>query len=555
MQLPAPKERHEFYSTIAQQCSASRTDRFEFYRQLRNYALFGTRDTTGTHYNKIGSTCETLCSFIYAPDAAKFSIHLGSSAPKEDLKKVPSLVHEVNDQWRMGRSHLTFGMALRWSLVFGCTLVKGMWKRGMFRSYMVEPHQFGVLREDISSLEDQEAFVHHYTTTKTQLWLELEGNPRREEIMKRVSTGAPTTDDERINASVSRLILSSGIASSSGSTAAGGAVEGGLQGMGGFVYDYSPKVEAELIDMMELYVWNDEINDYQMVTIAAPNVVIYDRKQPGVAGMSGFVKVSSGSTLYDYFWESSFVAPLTQLQEMRTERMNQISTILSKQADPPFALTGFGGIADEKLAALRRAGGQISSPMPGAKAENFAPNMPTNIFAEVDQIDKMFDDQAGIGHILQGKGESGVRSKGQADLLARLGSARPKQRAIVVEEAAEELATLLLASVQANSKQRFPIDGQENSQGIALSNFLAEQFTNDYEVRVDAHSSSPIFVEDQKNDAYQLLEARAIDRSTLLEIVSPPGLQLLQEKLKAIEAKEAQQAEREAQAAQAGGKK
>ena len=49
----------------------------------------------------------------------------------------------------------------------------------------------------------------------------------------------------------------------------------------------------------------------------------------------------------------------------------------------------------------------------------------------------MFDDQAGIGHILQGRGEPGVRSKGQADLLARLGSARPKNRAVIVEEAAE----------------------------------------------------------------------------------------------------------------------
>jgi hypothetical protein len=546
-------ERQTLYLELARLCSISRDERFTFYQQLRNFYLFGTPDSSGTEYNKIASTVETLCSFIYSPDSTRFSLHLGSAAPADDIVKVPSLVHEVNDQWRMGRTHLTFGVALRWALTFGCTLMKGMWKRGVFRTWLVEPHQFGVLREDVPLLSDQEAFVHHYTMTRTQLVSELHEHPKKDKLIPALSRGGSEGEKRLSESPMTRLILSAGVSLTSPTSQSGGAVAGGLLGAAGVSYDYSPKVETDLIDMMELYVWNDEIEDYQMVTIASPGVVIYDRRQPGVRGNPGFVKVSADNNLYDYFWGESFVAKLTRLQMWRTKRMGEISELLAKQVDPPLAFTGFGGIQEEKMAAMRAAGGRVSSAMPGAKVEDLSPTMPSNLFIEIDQIDKMFDDQAGIGHILQGKGESGVRSKGQADLMARLGSARPKSRALIVEEAAEDIATLLLRSVQDNSDQRFIVPEEKDSEGSPLS-FLANQFTNDFEVRVDAHSSSPIFVEDRKADAYQLLEAHAIDRETLLELVDPPGVQLLKKRLKAIEVKEAEQA-RMQMAAQQGGQK
>ena len=166
-----------------------------------------------------------------------------------------------------------------------------------------------------------------------------------------------------------------------------------------------------------------------------------------------------------------------------------------------------------------------------------APTMPSDIFAELSQIDAMFDDTAGLGHVLQGKGEAGVRSRGQADLMARLGSSRPKERAIAVEESAEEVAGQILRLVQDHSEQRFQAQIQ-TPDGMHELTFTAEQFTRDYEVTVDAHSSSPIFVEDRKHDAITLLEAHAIDRETLLDMFDPPNLQDLKERLKKLEKQE-----------------
>lgn len=520
---------------------------------LRNYYLFGTQDASSCPYNKIASTVETLCSFIYSPDSVRFNIHLGTTAPPDEVYKVKPLVHEINDMWRMTKAHINFGLALKWSLVFGCMLFKTIWVKGLPRPYLVEPHQFGVLREDIIELSDQEAFVHCYTTTRSQLESDLKDQPSKlAKIMPQVGRGP---DDSTIYPDgVSRLMLSQGISLTQGS-GPGGAVQGGLTGGTRVIYEYAPQVEQELVDMYELYVWNDDINDYQMVTMASPNVVIYDRKQPGVAGVPQFEKLAPELNCYNYFWGESFVARLTFLQDWRTDRIFEIRQLLAKQADPPKSFTGFAGIQEEKLLAMRQAGGMVSSSMPGAKMEQFPPTMPANTFTELSEIDRMFDDQAGIGHILQGKGEPGVRSKGQADLMARLGSARPKARAMVVEEAAEGVATLMLRAVQENSKQRFIAETPAATPGTPQERltFVPAQFTTDFEVRVDAHSSSPIFVEDRKNDAYQLLEAKAIDRETLLDMVDPPGKQALIANLKVIEAKEAEQAK--AQAAQEQAKK
>jgi hypothetical protein len=551
-----PIDRSLLYEELVRQCTASRSERFQFYQVLRNYYLFGSRDNSGAPYNKIGSTVDTLNSFIYSPDSLRFSLHLGTEAAaiKEEIAKSVYLAREVTEQWRISRTHILFGTGLRWSCVYGCMLLKTLWDGSRARSYLVEPHQFGVLREDVVPLGDQEAFTHHYTITRTQLEASLEGNPRKAAIMGRVgrstSEGMPP-----LAGGLSRLLIGSPVGGIGGSFAIPGmtsGIAGGLSGSGrGPNYDYAPRIEVPLIDMCDLYVWNDEAKDYQVVTRAAPDVVIYDRLSEWmghVKGLPPFNKITPDFNLYDYFFGFSFVARLTWLQDWRTDRLGQIHSLLNKQVDPPQSITGGVGIAAEKLEALRRAGGQVSFPTPNAKVTDHKPDIPNDVFAEVTQIDAMFDDEAGLGHVLQGKGEAGVRSRGQADLMARLGSARPKERAIAAEESAEDVAGYMLRLVQDHSDQRF----QTKLDGGRDLTFIAEQFTRDYEVKVDAHSSSPIFVEDRKHDAITLLEAKAITRATLLDMYDPPNLQELKEDLKAIEQAEAKAHQEEMQMMAAG---
>jgi len=73
--------------------------------------------------------------------------------------------------------------------------------------------------------------------------------------------------------------------------------------------------------------------------------------------------------------------------------------------------------------------------------------------------------------------------------------------------------------------------------------FIAEQFTKDYTVKVDAHSNSPIFMEDMRQLAFNLYEAKVIDKESLLDLLEPPMKQLLKDRLKKMEKKEAEAAQ------------
>jgi rRNA pseudouridine-1189 N-methylase Emg1 (Nep1/Mra1 family) len=140
----------------------------------------------------------------------------------------------------------------------------------------------------------------------------------------------------------------------------------------------------------------------------------------------------------------------------------------------------------------------------------------------------MFSEASGISSVLQGKGESGVRSSGHASQLARLGSSRAKKRALIVEDALEKVATLYLKLMQVYDAKHYKDE--------AGNTFIAEQFTDDYVVKVDAHSNSPIFTEDLRQLAFNLFKAKAIDTESLLDLLEPPMKQLLKDKLKKREA-------------------
>lgn len=528
-------ERQRFYADLLGKCLASRSSRFDFYSMLRSYLLFGTADQTNAPYNKVFSTVDTLTSFIYSPEACHFSLVLGTTTTELDIAMAQPLAKEIGEQFRMSRTNLHFGLGLLWSLVFGCMLLKYTWnkKSKSVRSYLVEPHQFGVLREDVLDLSDQEAFCMCYSTTKTQLETWLEGNPRKAQILDGVNA-APPGDQNTLSAGLQRLII-------------GGSVVGGVPGSltttsgssevtlnkPGVDYNYAPAVAADMVDMVELYVWDDAIDDYQLVTMANPNVIVFDRPQSqvGIKGRPHFSVIRPEMNTYDYFWADSFVARLCGLQDWRTQRVAEIRTILAKQADPPGSISGATGIQEEKYLALRKAGGIANLGQTG-KYEKYSPDMPADLFLELSQIDAMFDDTAGIGHVLQGKGEPGVRSRGQADLMARLGSARPKKRAIVAEDCLQDCAEVIMANIQENSAQRFTV-----SIGGKPETYIANQFTKDYEVKVDSHSASPIFVEDRKKDAEEMLKAGVIDGETFLEMFDPPNVQALKVKFKAIQAK------------------
>ena len=514
MKIPSGESREDFYLDIINKCMVSKEERRGDYTTLRAYYLFGAGpESPPAYFNKIHPHLDQLTSFLYSAETTRFSIALGASVPTAEHKKTPSLTQALNDEWLNSNADQVFSTALTWALVYNTSFVKLVYKNGI-HPYMIEPSAIGVLREDTPYTDRQEAIVQTYYITKSELYARLYSHPKRESIVSRLSTGTKVSESD-IPEAVNRIVMSQTNPTIYGN------VNMDLYGMN----RYKARVAEDTVEMTELWVWNDDTEDYQVVTMAAPNIIVYDR--PGASlflkGECPFVQICP-NPLYDYFWGASEVQQLLLLQELRNTRMTEILDLLSKQVNPPTALTGFTGILDEKNFALNRAGGLLASDMPNAKADRLAPTMPPDLFEVIHEIDAMFSEVSGISNVLSGRGESGVRSQGHASQLARLGSSRAKKRALIVEDSLEKVATLYLKLMQVYDNTHF-----RDTEDVP---FIPEQFTKDFVVKVDAHSNSPIFTEDLKTLAFNLHKAGAIDKESLLDLLEPPMKQLLKDKLK-----------------------
>lgn len=517
MRIPADAgERQSFYAETLQDCLVSLEARRSTYRDLRRYYMYGCGPDgdPSTTVNKIYPHIDQLCSFMYSQETTIFNIEIGQSESEGELTRVRTVGQKVNDEWHDSNCDIIFGVALQWAFVYGSMFIKTRRRGNGTESFIVEPHNFGVLREDVTMLSRQEAFAMCYMQTKSELERELRiaNHPRIDDILKHVvESGSPANNQGTM---IGNIVVSSVTPQILGN------VNLNLSSLA----RYQPRVAKPLVKMHELYVWNDAINDFQIVTMAE-NIVVYDRplEEMLLEDEPPFVQVCP-SPAEDYFWGHSEVERLIPLQEMRNERMMGIRQMMKRQERPPKSFGGFPAVTDEINATFDTPGGYAQSDIPGAKVEPFSPDIPEDLFREVRELDLMFEEMSGISNILSGRGETGVRSEGHANKLAELGSARAKKRALVIEDCLEKQATLMLRIMQKYNKEQFK--DEEGAQ------FILNQFTKNCIVRVDAHSNSPIFVENTVNLAFELFKAQAIDKEELLRIVPVPMKQSLINKLK-----------------------
>ena len=82
--------------------------------------------------------------------------------------------------------------------------------------------------------------------------------------------------------------------------------------------------------------------------------------------------------------------------------------------------------------------------------------------------------------------------------------------------------------MQKKDDHRYRLEGSNEK-------FTAAQFTDDFQVHVDAHSASPVFVDDHKQLAFALAKGGAIGPKGLLRMTKPPKLNLLGKEYEELE--------------------
>jgi hypothetical protein len=474
---------------------------------------------------------------MYSPESTRFTLHLGAGAHPAELPKTIPMRDRLMDEWHDTGTDIMYGDANIWALVFSSMFLYPQWRKGRgIQMYALEPHNVGVLKEDVQGIDNQEAFCIHYTTTISQLLSDLEGHPKFNDIMTRLASRSVRGDANQMPSTVQRMIMS----------AVNPSIVGNAKWLTPPQTMPTPKVQADTVEMFDLWVWNDDENDYQRVTRSDNDVTIWDRPNtflPAIKDAEGNIDSPGEHPLvqicplpqYNYFWGRSMISHLLNIQDAWAHRIKQMQRLGDKIVDPP--KRGYGVNIDtmEAQDSLFDAHGWTSMGEPNAKIEDEKITVPAELWEEIAFYDNLFNDQMGINNVMQGKGESGVRSRGQTDTLARLGSSRAKNRAMIGEDSLDRIATKLAKLLQRHDtkKLRYTTDKGEEIE------FVPNQFTKDYTAKVDSHSMSPIFMEDEKNLAFSLYENKAITRERLLEMVHPVMLPTLKHDLKGIEAQEA----------------
>jgi hypothetical protein len=555
VKIPSEKEnegrdRKVFVEDVVKQCLHTREDRIATYRNLKQYYLYGREQSAdpadnifGT-VNKIWSHLDQVVSFLYAQDTTRFSIELSRSVPEEELLKVPALNEAINDHWHSSNTDIRYGDSLLWSLVYGSMFIKPRWNHDHIVADILEPHNVGVWREDYCGLDNQDAVVHCYKIPQPQLRRALV-TAQYKNVDEILEQAIPTAvENESSVGPMERVVTTS---------TAMPAVTGQINTPIGPRMTYAPKIAVPMVQMYEAYIYDDDIGDYRVFTVAKPFLPIYDREMERMflPKQMPLIQVCP-FPIHDFFFGMSLVERLISLQMMRNVRWDQIQHMLEMQASPSSFGVGQFGSADEIQDALDTPGGLVLG-QTGDEMARLEVKVPEDIFAEVNFIDAQFNEVDGTTPIMSGKGEEGVRSEGHASQLLRVGASRAKRRALIVEDSLEELATLYLRILQKYSDAKYRADPQgEAKEGLI---FVAKQFTEEFMVKVDAHSNSPLFMQDLVQLAFELFKAHAIDRETLIDMLPVQMKDLLKMRLKTkIEPAEARAAAAQEKLARETGK-
>ena len=543
MKIPDAKEgggyaRLRFYEDVIQKCFQSRQQRIDQYSTLKYFYLYGcSPNDDGSTYNKIEPVVDTLTAFLYSADSTRFSTHFPPETPPDEWAKAQPISHAVNAEWQNSGADQIFGRALEWACVYNSKFVKLIATEDkQILPYVVDPHCMGVYREDLNGLDRQEAIAQKYYITKSELTTMLSKHPERQKILAALDP-KPLRPDDQMSEGLRRILISQQASAGSGPLTPGNSMTGNATLLLNDRISYTPEVQADVVEMVELWVRDDDRDgDYQTVTIAGNSTIIYDRENIFVKGEQPFVQVCP-MPMDGYFWGRSFVGKLIGLQAWRNLRISQIQHMLALQAKPPTALSGWGGMVDETDFALDQPGGVLNSSDMMGKVERFAPKIPEDIWADLRELDEMFMECAGLSPILMGRGETGVRSGRQTSDLSRLGSSRTKKRAMCAEDDLETLATKLFKAMRKYQDTVYLT--QAVDPGQKPTKFIMNQSPGDAIIKVDGHSNSPLFVEDQKSLSFDMLEAKMIDRESAIEMLNPPMKDMLLRKLPGLEKAEA----------------
>lgn len=564
MRIPR-KDVGRFVREIADQCMSSRIDRTNRGLFFQQYASTGSSDPgTPAMFNKTYASIDDLDSLLFSPVSLRFHISDNDIPNIVNEAKCRAAASKIRHFCRQSDSDTLISQAVGSGLVKGIGLTKQLYKDEDFGAYLVEPENFGVFRENHNKLDkDMEAFSHSMLITRYQFERLIAGRPDEAELrkkarkyMRQATGGLADTRGSAMNIVVGGIYPLQAAGQNTGANPSRGIVDWMSQPKPSL----DPAVEAEMLDMQEVWIWDDERDDWATFQIIGSDILLLGRYQilnalaydpntgvssPTLKGVHPF-SLFCPNPIHGYFWGWSEIAKLIFLQEAINARIIGMNKMLRKQEDPSTKFVGSTGVNQMALSRFNKPGGYYTDSNPNAKIERDTTNVPQDLWMALHEYERMFDELMGIPPIAKGMGESGVRSAQHAETLVRMFSPRFKDRALLIERNVEEFGALTLDLARAHVKKKMiawvprEAAGVEASdpaedkflippaKGLAPVYFTFADLPKDVSLTVDAHSSSPAFSAEAKGLAFDLLKVGAMSPLELIDHVDAPNPDELQ---------------------------
>lgn len=521
-----------------------------------------------------------MATFLYSSADLRFSLDFyGSVSPVTRAKGKAAAAH-LYQKTRESKLDRSISKAVLGSLIKGKTIHQTVWSRNGFEPYVIQPELFGVEREDLETLDRQSFFTHTTFLSRARFRQMISGLPDADQadLMKGVGKYArmAAEGDAAATNSALKQIMVGGLfpytTAGQPQNTSGGQVMNWLVTPQPMI---RPDVVEELIPYDELWVWDDDRDDWATMTLVGDMMVFGKRqnynafaeqfrnaaqkangkdmpdKENPLRGKHGFTEVCP-LPIEDYYWGYSLVSLVSLLQLSMNNRIDGINNMLRKQEDPPRLMTGSQSVNQNAYAKLNRPGGYYTDGNPNAKINEITKPVPADLWESLHEIEAMIDRVAGMPASTKGEGSPGVRSQNHADRLIQMGTARHKEPALEIEGSVEEIAglaldvlkardtTILTAWVMPNVHSE-EIDMEPDpsleppAEGMKSVSFQLHHLPDSVRVTTDGHSQSPAFSQEAKMTAMALNQRGAMPAKRLVESLHPPNADAVIEDLEQAE--------------------
>jgi hypothetical protein len=571
---------------IVETCMPDIEERIQRGALYRNLFLTGDENGNPATYNKTFEYMDNLASFLFSPEQLHYFCRIGSNAT--DRAKGRVVAGEIGTRLMDAGVYTCAEDCTLWSLIKGKALLKLLWEHDNFAPYLVQPEFFGVLRADVADLSRQEAFVHTYYYTPIEFASAFRNLPNLAQVMRGITrqglAGRPDEHPERANALKQIVLGGLNPFQQAGGSPATASSRGIVNWLGGPQPTFDPNVLAQLIRVNEVWVKDSITDDWATFQATGETVItgegiirnafadMFDpdnklrrlpdefRKHNPMAYQHPFIEFQP-NRLEGYFWGRSEVCNVGVLQMRLNARMDGIARLLRRQENPPRLFQGMPGINQQKLSALDKPGGFYSDPGPAqtAKMSDVYPKIPEGMWEEIHELLGFYDSIAGLPPVLQGRGEAGVRAQGHAETLTRNATPRFKDRALSIERSVSDIGQLALNMLRAMEDQTLyawvkpdtlDVVAKETpdapemeppAPGMKAVPFTFAHVPSLAKVRVDSHSSSPVFIYEHQQLIFQLARLGVLSPEDIVEHIHPAGEEDVLDEIQEREIKRAAQ--------------